>query len=337
MGIRRRPPEKGWPGVGYDGAVKTFRAVCVVALAAVLSACSGSNPATVVIGTGPTGGVYYPYGEALARIMSDEIPGTTFSAIATGASVENLKMMHEGKIDLALTLADSLAEAFAGTGPFASTGKVDVYSVAILYTNYTHVIVRKGSGVTKVADLAGRVVSTGAVGSGTEIVADRLLQTAGLDPQTGIARRSIGLAQSIQGLKDGTIDAMFLSGGVPTPAIHDLASVLEVEFVPTGDLQAGLQRRYGPHLYRVHDMLAGTYPGMTADIQVVGVPNVLVASGRLSPRFVREITQNLFGANDTLAVLLPEVRALAWPANPGVAPTPFHPGAVAYYEAAVWR
>lgn len=311
--------------------------MCVAAAVSVVAACGGKYPESVVIGTGPTGGVYYPYGEALAKIMSDGVPGTQFSAIATGASVENLKMMHEGKIDLALTLADTLAEAYAGTGPFAETGKVDVHSVAILYTNYTHVIVRKGSGITKVSDLAGRPVSTGAVGSGTEIVADRILLTAGLDPKTGIVRHSLGMAPTIQALKDGTIDAMFLSGGVPTPAIQELAAAIEIEMIPHGDMQPGLQRRYGPHLYRVHDMLAGTYPGMTADVQVVGVPNLLVASGRLSPKFVGEITRILFDANETLAVLLPEVRALAWPANGTVAPTPFHPGAHAYYEAVVWR
>jgi TRAP transporter TAXI family solute receptor len=317
--------------------LRTMRAMCVVAGISVLAACGGSNPQAVVIGTGPTGGVYYPYGEALARIMTEAMPGTQFSAIATGASVDNLKMMHEGKIDLALTLADTLVEAHGGTGPFASIGKVDVHSVAILYTNYTHIITRKGSGITKVAELAGRTVSTGAPGSGTEIVADRILQAAGVDSQTGIVRHSLGMAATIQALKDGTIDAMFLSGGVPTPAIQELAAAMEIEMIPHGDLQSTLQRRYGPRLYRVHDMLAGTYPGMTVDVPVVGVPNLLVASGRLRPGFVAEITRHLFGANDTLAVLLPEVRALAWPANANVTPTPFHPGAHAYYDSVVWR
>lgn len=319
------------------GGVKTLRTMGVAVAASVLVACGSNFPDAVVIGTGSTGGVYYPYGEALARILSDVMPGTQFSAIATGASVDNLKMMHEGKIDLALTLADTLVEAHAGSGPFASTGKVDVYSVAILYTNYTHIITRKGSGITKVADLAGRPVSTGAAGSGTEIVADRILLAAGVDPQTGIVRHSLGIEATVQALKDGTIDALFLSGGVPTPAIQELAAATEIEMIPHGDLQSALQRRYGPHLYRVHDMLAGTYPGMTTDVPVVGVPNLLVVSGRLSPKFVSELTRHLFDANDTLAVLLPEVRALAWPANPGVAPTPFHPGAHAYYEAVVWR
>ncbi|MCC7185415.1 MAG: TAXI family TRAP transporter solute-binding subunit [Acidobacteria bacterium] len=316
--------------------MKLSKALVVVALGLAV-ACGAKFPETVVIGTGPTGGVYYPYGEALARIMTDAIPGTQFSAIATGASVENLKLMHEGKLDLALTLADTLAEAHAGTGPFAETGKVDVHSVAILYTNYTHVIVRKDSGITSIAELAGRPVSTGAVGSGTEIVADRLFLTAGINPQTGIVRKSLGLGPSVAALKDGTIDAIFLSGGAPTPAIQELAASLEIAMLPTGMLQPSLQQRFGPHMYRVHDMLAGTYPGMTSDVAVVGVPNLLVASGRLSPAFVAKLTQTLYDANETLAVLLPEVRALAWPANPTVAPTPFHPGAQQYYTANVWR
>ena len=316
--------------------MKLTKALVVVALG-VAVACGGNFPETVVIGTGPTGGVYYPYGEALAHIMTDEIQGTQFSAIATDASVDNLKMMHEGKLDLALTLADSLAAAHAGTGPFASTGKVDVHSVATLYTNYTHVIVRKDSGITSLAELAGRRVSTGAVGSGTEIVADRLLLAAGIDPQTGIMRHPLGLASSVEALKGGTIDAIFLSGGAPSPAIKELAAAIEITMLPTDTLQPALQQRFGPHLYRVHDMLAGTYVGMTSDVPVVGVPNLLVASGRLSPAFVAKLTQTLFDANETLAILLPEVRALAWPANPTVAPTPFHPGALQYYEANVWR
>lgn len=321
----------------YDSFVKKLSSVVVVLALAVAAGCGVTHPAAVVIGTGPTNGVYYPYGQALAQILTKEIPGTEFSALATGASVDNLKMIQDGKLDLALTLADTLAEAHAGTGSFAETGKVDVYSIAILYTNYTHIVVRKGSGIAKVADLLGKTVATGAAGSGTEIVANRILSAAGVDPQTGITRLPLSLAAGATALKDGAIDALFWSGGIPTPGIQELASSLEVEMLPHGNLQPVLQGKYGPHLYRVHDLLTGAYPGVTTDISVVGVPNILVASARLTPEFVQEITRILFGANETLAIVLPEVRALAWPAHANVTPIPFHAGAIRYYEEHVWK
>jgi len=303
----------------------------------VSAACGGGNPDAVVIGTGPTDGVYYPYGQALATIFGNAVEATEFSAIETGASVDNLRRMHEGTVDLALTLADTLADAHAGTGSFADTGPVDVGSIAILYANYTHVVTRKGSGILRVADLRGKTVATGAAGSGTEVLATRVLTAAGLDPDADITRVPLGLGPSTAALRDGSIDALIWSGGIPTPAILQLAGEIDIDLVPQRELSPVLQGKYGPQLYRTHDLLAGSYPGVLVDVPVIGVPNVLVASGRLSPVFVERLTRTLFGANETLATLLPEVRALAWPSHPNATPIPFHPGATRYYQSNVWR
>ena len=124
---------------------------------ALTSGCSGPQPRFLSIATGGTGGVYYTYGGALARVISEKIPNTQVTAEATGASIDNLKLMQVGKVDLAFTLADTLAEAVNGRGPFKETGAVgSVRTLAVLYTNYTHVVTRANAGIRTIADLKGR-------------------------------------------------------------------------------------------------------------------------------------------------------------------------------------
>jgi TRAP transporter TAXI family solute receptor len=306
------------------------------------AACGGGGAQDVrflSIATGGTGGVYYPYGGALARIYTEKIPNLQVTAEVTGASVDNLKLMQQGRADLAFTLADTLAEAVAGTGPFAQTGAVDVKALAVLYTNVTHLVARQWSGITRVADLKGKVVATGAPGSGTELIADRLLRAAGLNPQTDITRHALGASEGAGALKDGKVDALFWSGGLPTPAIQDLASTpgLPLIFLPQADLLPALWSSYGQSLYREVVMPASTYRNQAADVAAVGVANVLVVSGRLEADLVERLTQTMFDARAQLEAAHPEARHLAVPAGSDAAPAPFHDGARRYFESRGWR
>lgn len=317
------------------------RFVIMLGLSVVAIACgqSGSQVQFLSIATGGTGGVYYPYGGALARVLTAKLPNTQVTAEVTGASVDNLKLMQQGRADLAFTLADTLHEAVAGTGPFATSGPVDARTVAVLYTNYTHLVTRQGSGISRVADLKGRVVSTGAPGSGTELIADRLLQAAGIDPRQGITRHALGASESAGALKDGKVDAFFWSGGLPTSAIQDLAASagLTIALVPQDDLLLALQAKYGGELYRAGSLPGGTYRGTVDPVSVIGVSNVLVASSRLSPELVEAITAALFDAKADLTAAHPEARHLERATGPDTAPVAFHEGALRYYQARGWR
>ena len=319
--------------------ILTRRVAVAVTLLAGLACTGGTQVRFLSIATGSTGGVYYPYGGALARILTTKLPNTQVTAEVTGASVDNLKLMQQGRADLAFTLADTLLEAVAGTGPFADVGKVDAQAIAVLYTNYTHLIVRQGSGIARVADLKGRVVSTGSPGSGTEIIADRLLTAAGIDPRQGITRHALSVTESAGALKDGKVDAFFWSGGLPTAAIQDLAATpgLAIALLPQVDLLPALEQKYGPGLYRAVSMPGGTYRGTADPIEVIGVSNVLVASARLEPQLVEKITAALFDAKAELVAAHPEARHLAPAAGPNAAPVQFHAGASTYYESRGWR
>ncbi len=322
-----------------------LRAVCSVLGAVCLllcaAACGGGaqDVRFLSIATGGTGGVYYPYGGALARIYTEKIPNLQVTAEVTGASVDNLKLMQQGRADLAFTLADTLAEAVAGTGPFAQTGAVDVKAIAVLYTNVTHLVAREGSGITRVADLKGKVVATGSPGSGTELIADRMLTAAGLDPRTDITRHALGASEGAGALKDGKVDALFWSGGLPTPAIQDLAGTpgLALKFVSQTDLLPALWSAYGRSLYREIVMPASSYRNQASDVGAVGVANVLVVSGRLDASLVETLTRTMFEARAQLQAAHPEARHLTVPAGADAAPAPFHEGARRYFESRQWR
>src|SRR4029079_16146735 len=133
---------------------------------------------TIAIGTGGTGGVYYPIGGGLANILSKTIPGVQATAEVTGGSVDNLKLIGSGQSELAFSMADAALDALNGDDKFKG-GKVDVRTLLVLYPNRMHVVSIEGAGVNSMADLKGKRVSTGSPGRGTPGVGVRGIQGGG--------------------------------------------------------------------------------------------------------------------------------------------------------------
>ncbi|MEX2272813.1 MAG: TAXI family TRAP transporter solute-binding subunit [Vicinamibacterales bacterium] len=309
-------------------------------LASLTVACSsGSSPVFVSVATGGTGGVYYPYGGGLAKLISEKIPGVQATAEVTSASIDNLKLLRQGRADLAFTLADTLAEAVKGTGPFAAIGAVPARTIAILYQNFTHIVALDGSGIESVRDLRGRSVSVGSPGSGTELIASRVLEEAGLDPRRDIRRQTLGVAESVNALKDGKLDAFFWSGGLPTPAVQDLASTsgIRLRLLPNAEFAAALSAKYGPGLYGEAMVPARSYRGVIEPVPVITVGNLLVAPETMPEPLAHDITKLLFDEQRALIAIHPEARHLSPATGPADSPAPFHPGAIRYYRARSWR
>ena len=229
---------------------------CLATALLVFCGCRSDSPRPqfISIATGGTGGVYYPYGGGLAKVLNDSLPNIRATAEVTAASVDNLKFIRDGKADVAFALADTVADAAAGRGAFEGRS-VPVAALAVLYSNYTHVVTLQSSGITTIAGLRGRRVSTGSPGSGTEVIAFRVLRAAGLNPDADVTRQGLGASESADSLKDGKIDAFFWSGGLPTAAVQDLAHSqgITIGLIPTGDLVAALQREHGDLYFPLDD------------------------------------------------------------------------------------
>src|SRR5207302_3416796 len=231
--------------------------------------------------TGGTGAVYIVYGAGLADLLNKKL-GTSASAQSTTASVDNMKLIRDGKADVAFTLADSAFDAINGTGPFVPPEKkVDAKALAVLYSNLTHLVVKDSAGINGVTDLKGKRVSVGSAGSGTEIIANRTLEAYGLDANKDIQRERLGVQDSANALRDGKIDAFFFSGGLPVPAVLDLSTATKIKLLDLTDSIKKMADKYGP-FYFSYKVPKTTY-NTAADVTVSGVANLLVVPSNFDP------------------------------------------------------
>ena len=310
------------------------RAIVAAVLLACASCSDSSQPRArfLSIATGGTGGVYYPYGGGLAKVLNENLPGVRATAEVTAASVDNLKLLRDGRADLAFVLADTLADAVAGRGPFEGR-PVPVASLAVLYSNYTHIVTTTASGIASVADLRGKTISTGSPGSGTEVIALRVLRAAGLDPDRDVTRQGLGVSESAGALKDGKVAAFVWTGGLPTAAIQDLAHSqgMTVRLIPSADVLPTLRRDYGD-LYFPLEIPAGAYRGIDQPVPVVGVANVLVVNRSMSDDLAFEITRLLFEKKAELVAIHPEAGHLSIDMARTGSPAPYHPGAQRFFS-----
>lgn len=287
--------------------------------------CEVGGNARLGLATGNVNGVYFALGNALATQVADATEDRIrLTAAETGASVQNIEQLVAGDYQVAFSLLDSAADAVAGTGSF--TSPQPVRALARIYTNYTHVIARNGAGVENLADLKGKRVSTGSPKSGTEVIAQRTLSAAGLDPDKDVKAQRLDLVKTVDGMKDGTIDAMFFSGGLPTPGVTDLLTTgrNKVSFLDiTGEL-ADLKKV--STAYQRGQIPAAVY-GTPKAVPTVVVPNVLLVRDDLAPNVACQLTKTLFDVKPGLVAVNKAAEELDPELGRQTDPVPLHPGA----------
>jgi TRAP transporter TAXI family solute receptor len=293
---------------------------------------SAQEKLNLSIGTGGTGGVYYPLGGGMANVLSKYVPGMQATAEVTGGSVDNLKLIGTGKQYIAFTMADAGQDAYRGEDKFKGS-KVPLRTLMILYPNRMHVVTVEGKGVNKMADLKGKRVSTGSPGSATEVMAFRVIEAAGLDKDKDMKRERLGVAESVNAIKDNKIDAFFWVGGLPTAAVTDLAATpnTKIKLIDHADLVAAMNKKYG-QLYVQDAIPKATYRGMDADNKNATVWNILVAHEQLSDQAAYNIVKTIFDKRDDLIAVHQEAKNFDLQFQKAAAsPIPFHPGAVKYF------
>jgi hypothetical protein len=284
------------------------------------------------IATGGTGGVYYPLGGGMAAVLSKHVPGMTATAEVTGGSVANLQLIGSGKPYIALTQADAAIDAVKGQDKF--TGKpIPVRTLAVLYPNRMHVVSIEGTGVTKIADLKGKRVSTGSGGSATEVFAFRVIEAAGLDKDKDMRRERLGVAESANALKDRKIDAFFWVGGLPTAAVTDLAHSpgAKIRMIDIAHLVPAMTKKYG-NIYIKDVIQKSVYKGMEADNQAATVTNLLVVHQNMDDKIAYNIVKAVFDHRDELIRVHKEAENIKLENQKTEASSiPWHPGAIKFF------
>lgn len=311
---------------------KSIQALGIATMLALSAPLAAQSKLNISIATGGTGGVYYPLGGGMAAALSKYVPGIEATAEVTGGSVDNLKLIGSGKPYIALTMVDATLDAYRGEGKFTGN-KIPVRTLMILYPNRMHVVSVEGRGVNKATDLKGKHVSTGSPGSATEVMAFRVIEAAGLDKDKDMKRERLGVAESVNAMKDGKIDAFFWVGGLPTAAVTDLANTpgTKIRMVDHAELVPAMNKKYG-NLYVEDAIPKATYRGMDSDNKQATVMNILVANASMDDKTAYNIVKTIFDKRQDLINVHKEAANFKLENQKAAAsPIPFHPGAVKYF------
>ncbi len=315
-------------------------------LPALTSCTPEDHPGTVTVAGGEPGGFYLEFATLLAESLQRHGVAGKATALRTGGSLDNLEQLLTGQATFAVALADAAAQRLGGD----RTSSAGITALGRVYENYVHCVVRKGSGIRDLTDLAGRTVAIGEPGSGTSLTTPRLIEAAGLSSAalgagsgsasgaaSGTAAEktvtvlNLGLNEGLAALQDGSVDALFWSGGVPTAAIAASNRTACLGFLDLSALIPATRRKYGPFYDRVL-IPEGGYDGIPA-VWTVGVANLLLCRNDLDDSTVKRTVELLVGhAEELIPRSSMGVQFLSPESLINTAGLPLHPAAAAAYR-----
>lgn len=277
-------------------------AASVAAITLLATACGGggggggddedgeANADFITIATGGSSGVYYQVGATMSEILADDL-GADTSVQSTGASVENLTLIQDGGAELAFTQGDAVDQALNGEGAFEGKEIDELPVVANLYDQYVQLVTIEGSGIESIEDIKGKAVSVGDQNSGVELNARTVVDAYGLS-YDDFKADYLPYAEAIDQMRNGQLDAAFVTSGLPNSAVTDLATSDKVKVVPFSG--KGREKLLSDHDYFGEgEVPAGTY-GDNKATDTLTIPNLLVVSPSLSDDAVYDVTKSLF-------------------------------------------
>ncbi|MEU4739644.1 TAXI family TRAP transporter solute-binding subunit [Actinosynnema sp. NPDC023658] len=302
------------------------RSVLLAALAAGVPGCTSTTAPVLeelVLATGPDGAVFREIGGALASALSDELPATRVVERRTAASVENVRLLREGRVHLGLSSLDPLVDGAL----LSAEDPGGISAVGRLYDSFMQVAVPAGSPLRTLADLAGRVVSFGPSESGTEFTATRLLSLLGI----GVDARRMEHAVAARQLAAGSLDAVLALTGIPTPAITDTLGTFPLRLLDLPEEAEKLAEAY-PGPYVPATIPATTY-GDLGPCHTFAVPNLLLARSSLDADVVEVVTRTVFTQSARIAAGHSEASRINVRTGIATGQVPLHKGAERWFRA----
>ena len=307
---------------------KTARFFIVMAM--ILVFAGAASAATFInIGTGSTGGTYYPVGAGMAKVWNSAIPGMKANAQSTGGTAQNLALLGKGEAEV--IFADGLYFfAYEGKGTFEGKPMKELRGLVPLYAEPIHFLVAKGSNIKSIQDLKGKRVSVGAVGSGTEVTVRTLLKVAGLDPDKDIKPENLGLSDTAGAFADKNIDAALTVGALGIAGVVEITTLGTAEF---RDIPADIVAKLGKELpyYLPFDIPANTYKGQTTPVKALASWNVLITTEKLGDEDAYKMTKALYEHKQDILNISTRLASMS-PENLKYIQVPLHKGALKYYK-----
>lgn len=284
----------------------------------------------VNIGTGGTAGTYFPLGGAFAEIWNTNIKGINATAQSTGASVANINLLMDKKVEVVIVQNDVALYAHTGEKMFEGQTFEGIRGLATLYSEPLQ-IVTTDPNIKSVADLKGKRLAVGAIGSGVEANARQIIAAAGMDFEKDIDAKFLSFAEASAGLKDKQVDAAFLTAGIPTAAIQDLSAQNDVYIVAIeGDIANTLKADY--KFFTDYVIPANTYKGQTEAVNTLTVKSMLCVSTEMSDELAYELTKQLYQNLDRVVLAHNVGKFITLDTALEAMPVPVHPGAQKFFD-----
>ncbi|MEV0438130.1 TAXI family TRAP transporter solute-binding subunit [Streptomyces spectabilis] len=291
----------------------------------------GSPKGRMSFSTGVKGAVYETYGNLLRGAAAKDMPDVSINLLNSQGSLQNVQRVATGKADFTIAAADAVEKYRLDGG----RGADRLRGCARLYDDYVHIVVRRSSDITTARDLRGKKVAVGQPHSGVRLIADRVLQAAGIDLDKDLTALPSGIDTAPELLRRGKIDAFFWSGGLPTTSVQQLSERLSIRLVPLGDLVDALHRQgRESRYYRAAVMPADAYPEaqQNASVRTLAVANLLVTTDRADPKLTEGLTRTVIDSRDRIGARVHAAQLVDLRTALYTHPLALHEGARRYYR-----
>ncbi|NLX86043.1 MAG: TAXI family TRAP transporter solute-binding subunit [Clostridiales bacterium] len=329
-----------------------FLLMLLIALSLVMTSCSSPAPVQesaeagvdseteevqinkddyfITVATGPTSGLYYPIGGAFSSVIKNKL-GYKSSAQSTGASVENINLIMEGKADMAITMADAIAQAYDGTGAFEGKQPMkNLRAMMGLYPNYVQIVTTDKTGITKFEDLKGKRVGIGAPNSGVELNARMMYEAHGMTYEDSKVDY-LNYGEAIDQMKNGLIDAAFVTSGIPNATVMELGVTNKIVIVPIEG--EGADRLIEKYPFFVREAIPKETYNTDADANTVTVRNIMIVREELPEEVVYDLTKGIYeNIADIKASHNTADKHISLENSQIGVSIPFHPGAEKYFR-----
>ena len=305
--------------------------VAALPLAALMAISPASAQESLILGTSSPGGSYFLMGGALSTAVNENLDGIDATARTTGGSVENMRLIGTGQINMGMANAAAVYNGVNATGPFEGQPAAEgVRGVATLAIAPLHWVVLADSSIATFADLAGKRVSVGKAGSGTAANAELSLELMGL--LGDIDAQFLGFDESADSMRDGNTDAFAASSSIPMPAVANIATTRDVHLLSYSDAQIAQLLEANP-AYQPYTIPAGSYDGVDTDTLTFGVPSTLIVNADVPEQVVYDVVMMMY-SDDFKEYMRAAYKSFEPSPASGLFETigvPLHPGAEKAY------